>query len=75
MARQYVTVVYREGDKRRYTYHNDDTPVVVGNVVKVPAPKTDGWMKGYVVDIGDEAPKFATKQIMGVITPDAPNLL
>lgn len=75
MPRQYVTVRYRDEDKRRYTYHNDDQPVAVGDVVKVPSPRTDGWMRATVTEVGDQEPRFATKQIMGVIAPDAPNLL
>jgi hypothetical protein len=75
MARQYVSVVYREEDKRRYTYHNDDAPVAVGDVVKVPSARTDGWMKGFVVEVSGEEPLFPTKQIMGVVETDTPNLL
>lgn len=29
MARQYVAVKFRPGDKRSYTYHNDGEPVKV----------------------------------------------
>lgn len=72
MPRQYITVKFRSGDARSYTYHNDGEPVAAGDPVKLPPRKDgDGWTKGVVHAIGVEPPtNFATKAILGRVEPE-----
>lgn len=64
--RQFIRCRFREGDTRTYTYHNDGEPVAVGDFVKVPDNRADGWKRVEVVDIDAQEPTgFATKGILG----------
>ncbi len=69
---QYVAVKFQPWDQRTYTYHNDAEPVSVGDQVKVPDNRGDGWKRVEVVAVSDEQPPFATKPILGRIEPDEP---
>lgn len=62
MARQYVEVRYRRGDRRTYTFHNDGPAVMAGDTVKVPG--RDGWTAVEVVSVKLDQPPFDTKPIM-----------
>jgi hypothetical protein len=64
--RQYVLCTFRQSDTRTYTYHNDGEPVAKGDVVRVEDARADGWKRVYVVGTTDEAPRFATKPILGL---------
>lgn len=70
---QFVAVKFRPEDSRTYTYANDDEPVAIGDEVKVPDNRSDGWKRVTVVGVTDEEPKFACKPILGKIEPE-PNL-
>lgn len=60
--RQFVIVKFRPYDRRTYTYHNDGTPVVVGQVVEVETK--DGPTQAAVTAVTDVEPTFATKPIL-----------
>lgn len=67
MPRQYLTIAYKEGTTKTYTFHNDGEPVEPGDVVKLPDRRdSDSWVKGYVHD-EVEQPAFETKGILGVV--------
>jgi hypothetical protein len=66
MATQYVAAKFRPTDKRTYTYANDGDPVAVGDKVKVPDPREDGWVAVEVVAIVDK-PAFVCKPILGKV--------
>lgn len=72
MPRQLVACRFRSTDTRSFTYHYDgDEPIAVGDIVKVPDVRSDGWKRVEVVAISDEAPSFPTKPILGKLDPDA----
>lgn len=61
--RQYIACVFRPGDRRSYTYHNDGEPVTVGDRVVVSTDR--GAQAITVTEIIERAPTFATKGIAG----------
>jgi hypothetical protein len=65
--RQFVAVRFRPEDQRTYTYANDGPPVTVGDQVKVPDNRSDGWKRVEVVAIVDK-PRFECKLILGKVT-------
>lgn len=68
---QYVQCKFRSTDSRAYTYHYDgEESLEVGDMVKVADARSDGWKRVEVVAIGDEAPKFPTKPILGKLEPE-----
>jgi hypothetical protein len=69
--RQYLACKFRPEDSRTYTYANDGEPVAVGDAVKVPDNRSDGWKRVEVVEISDKAPPFACKSILGKVEPEA----
>jgi hypothetical protein len=72
MPRQYVAVRFNPKG-RAYTYHNDGPPVRVGDFVKIGGD--DGWQRLECVAVSEQDPEFSTKAILGIIEPDAPDLL
>lgn len=59
---------FRSEDVRSYTYYYDgDEPLAIGDVVKVPDRSGDGWQRVTIASIGDEAPQFPTKPIIGKV--------
>jgi hypothetical protein len=66
MNRQYISVKFRPGDARSYTYHADE-PYSVGDEVKIG--NGDEWSRATVVGIGHDKPRFDTKPILGVAPP------
>jgi len=68
--RQYVACKFRTEDTRSYTYHNDGEPVAVGDLLKVADRDGDGWKRVHCVSIGDTAPTFPTKPILGKVEPE-----
>ena len=64
--RQYVGVILGTGT-RVYTYHNDGDPVAEGDEVRVPTFRGEGWTAVRVVEIIDEAPRFSTRAIQGLV--------
>lgn len=58
---QFVSVKYRPGDTRSYTFHNDGPPVAVGDTVRVDG--RDGWQAVLAVAVTDQKPAFQTKAI------------
>lgn len=68
-SRQYIVCKFGPTQKRGFTYHNDGPPVEVGDDVKVPAPRGDGWNSAIVTEVGVAAPTaFETKGILGKFT-------
>lgn len=71
MPRQYAACKFRSTDTRTFTYHYDgEEPLNPGDFVKVPDRSGEGWKRVEVVSIGDEAPSFPTKGIIGLYNPD-----
>lgn len=71
-SRQYVACVFREGDARQYTYHNDGAPVAVGDRVRVTG--RSGAEQVVIVAAFPPpcfVPNFETKPILG-LAPDKP---
>lgn len=69
--RKFVACKFRSTDSRSFTYHYDgEEALAVGDMVKVPDRSGDGWKRVEVVQIGDDAPPFATKPIIGKIEPE-----
>lgn len=68
MPRQFVKCRFRPADTRLYTYINEGEPVAVGDWVKVPDSRSDGWKRVEVMELTDEEPPFACKPILGKIT-------
>lgn len=64
---QFVACRFRPEDSRTYTYVNEGAPVAVGDIVKVPDNRSDGWKRVEVVSITDKAPNFACKAILGKV--------
>lgn len=69
MTRQYVSIKFRPGDTRAYTYHNDGKPVNRGDKIVVETAR--GKQTVTVFDIVDEAPPFVTKSIILPVDPKA----
>ncbi len=69
MTRQYLSIKFRPGDSRAYTYHNDGDPVNRGDKVVVETAR--GKQTVTVFDIVDEAPRFVTKSIIPTVDPKA----
>ena len=67
---QYVQCKFRENDSRSYTYHNEGAPVAAGDVVRIKDREGLGWQKVFVVGVTFDAPKFATKPIIGIHIED-----
>lgn len=66
---QFIKVRFGPLDSRRYTYRNDGEPVAVGDMVKVPDARLDGWKRVEVTDIDVEEPtQFLCKSILGKVT-------
>ena len=65
--RQYLAVKFKPDAARTYTYHNDGPPIAVGERVKVPAFRGDGWQPATVDAIVTEPPKFETKAVLGFV--------
>lgn len=70
-GRQFVAIVFRPGDLRTYTYHNDGEPVAVGDRVMIPGRK-GGEQAVTVAALPAEAPQFPTKPIIGPAQVDVP---
>jgi len=68
---QFVSVRFRPHDTRTYTYANDGAPVRVGDRVKVPDNRGDGWKPVEVVAINQAEPPFPCKAIVGVVDGQA----
>ena len=64
---RFVTVKFKPGDTRTYTYAWDGPELFPGDRVKVPDNRSDGWKAVTVVSTTDEAPPFACKSIIGRI--------
>lgn len=71
MPRQYVACKFRSTDTRTYTYHHDGEPLAIGDTVRVPDGRADGWKRVQVVEISDQAPPFPTKPVLGKEEPEA----
>lgn len=73
IGRQYVTVKFKEAEKRAYTFHNDGEPLKPGDEVKLPSRGSkdpDAWSRGYVATVNVEKPSaFETKGVMGLAPP------
>lgn len=67
--RQYVACVFREGDARSYTYHNDGEPVAVGDRVRI-LDRKGGEQSVTVAALPAEMPPFPTKPIIGKALPE-----
>lgn len=65
---QFIKCRFGPLDARRYTYLNDGDPVVVGDFVKVPDARTDGWKRVEVMETDVQEPNFACKAILGKVT-------
>lgn len=70
MSRQYVTVRFRPGQGRTYTYHNDGEPVAAGDEVDIDG--THGRQTLRVITTSLVKPSFTTKPIIGKHRPPAP---
>lgn len=70
MPTQYVKCVFKPGDRREYTYHNNGEPLKIGDVVRVEDPR-GGWKRITVSGIAGAAPSFPTKEAkLYVPTPE-----
>lgn len=70
MERQYVQVEFNPGDRRSYTYHNDGDLLAIGDEVRVPDNRSDGWKRVIVVGVAGPKPtSFETKAILGLAPP------
>lgn len=65
---QFIKCRFGALDSRRYTYLNEGEPVVVGDFVKVPDARSDGWKRVEVTDVDVEEPEFVCKPILGKLT-------
>jgi len=66
---QFIKCRFGPLDARRYTYLNAGDPVAIGDMVKVPDTRTDGWKRVEVTDIDVEEPtQFLCKSILGKVT-------
>lgn len=74
MSTQFCKCKFRDSDSRSFTYANDGAPVAPGDLVKVPdARDPSAWKKVRVVEVGDKAPPFACKPILGLAEDEAPS--
>jgi hypothetical protein len=72
MPRQFVACKFRPTDTRTFTYFNDGEPLAVGNLVKVPDARSDGWKRVEVAEIDVPEPtQFACKPVLGLWEPEA----
>lgn len=65
-ARQWVTVQFKEWDRRSYTFHNDGEAAERGDLVEVDTrsgPKT-----AKVLSLPTVAPPFATRPVLRIVT-------
>lgn len=69
---KFVACTFKPDDKRTYTYTWDGPELFPGDRVKVPDNRSDGWKAVTVVSVGDEAPPFQCKAIVGRVE-DAPH--
>lgn len=69
---KYVLCKFRPEDSRSYTYLFDGHACEVGDEVKVPDNRSDGWKRVTVVGFSDEEPKFPCKPILGLAPPPEP---
>lgn len=69
---QFIKCRFSPVDKRLYTYLNNGAPVMVGDMVKVPDNRSDGWKRVEVVETDVEAPDFVCKEILGLVDDPAP---
>lgn len=60
--RQYVIVKFSKEDRRKYTYHNDDTPIKKGD--KVMVRSMEGMKEVIVTETTYQKPEFATKAVI-----------
>ncbi len=69
----YVACKFHRVDTRTYTYAYDgDDTFAPGDIVKVPDNRDPtAWKRVEVVSVGDQAPPFACKPILGRVE-DAP---
>lgn len=67
---QFIKVRFGPLDERRYTYvNNGEHYVALGDMVKVPEPRGDGWKRVEVMEIDVEKPtKFECRAILGFVT-------
>lgn len=66
---KYVLCRFRPEDSRAYTYLLGDHACDVGDEVKVPDNKSDGWKRVTVVGFSDDEPNFSCKPILGLAPP------
>lgn len=64
----FIQVRFGPLDDRRYTYLNDGEPVAVGDFVKVPGNRGDGWKRVEVMAIDVAEPNFVCRSILGKVT-------
>lgn len=62
MSRQFIQVRFSQ-NSTAYTYHNDETPVAIGDKVRVTVRGGEKTLE--VVDIVDDPPPFKTAAILG----------
>jgi hypothetical protein len=62
---QFVACSFKPGG-RHFTYENKGDPVAVGDRVRVPAPRDDGFVIVTVEAIATKAPPFACKEVLGL---------
>lgn len=65
---QFIKCRFGPLDERRYTYLNPGEPVAVGDMVKVPDARSDGWKRVEVMEVDVEEPNFVCKAILGRFT-------
>lgn len=70
---KFIACTFKPGDTRTYTYTWHGPELFPGDRVKVPDNRSDGWKVVTVASIGDVAPPFACKAIIGRVedTPAA----
>jgi len=72
---KFVLCKFRKEDTRSYTYLLDGHDVAIGDEVKVPDNRSDGWKRVHVAGFTDDEPAFACKAVLGLAPPredDAP---
>lgn len=69
---QFIKCRFGPLDERRYTYLNPGEPVAVGDMVKVPDARSDGWKRVEVMEVDVEEPNFVCKAILGKVDDPAP---
>lgn len=63
---KYVLCKFKPEDSRAYTYLLDGHDVVIGDEVKVPDNRSDGWKRVTVAGFTDDEPAFACKAVLGL---------